>query len=63
MTLNIQWMLNNPTSCVPAIKGVHVGRIIESNYIAKYSPSPINYPLKHVGLWNVGLLSIHCIAK
>jgi len=40
-------------------------RIIESNYIAKYSSSSINYPLKPVGLWNVGLLgvgisSIHC---
>ena len=30
----------------------------ESNYIAKYSPSPIYYPLKPVELWNVGLLGV-----
>ena len=39
---------------------------IESSYIAKYSSRPINYPLKHVGVWNVSLLGvglsiIHCI--
>ena len=40
-------------------------RNTESNYIAKYSSRPINYPFKLVGLWNVGLLggglsSNHC---
>ena len=39
---------------------------LESSYIAKHSSRPINYPLKPVELWNVGLLgvglsSIHCI--
>ena len=39
--------------------------IIKSNYIVKYSSGPINYPLKPVGLCNIGLLSvglssIHC---
>ena len=32
--------------------------IIESSYIAKDLSRPIIYPLKHVGLWNVGLLGI-----
>ena len=41
-------------------------RIIESSYMAKYLSRPINYPLKPITLWNVGLLglrlsSIHCI--
>jgi len=33
-------------------------QIIESNYVAKYSTSPINYPLRPVGLWNVGLSGV-----
>ena len=33
-------------------------QIIESNYIAKYSSSPINYPFKPVGLCNVSLLGV-----
>ena len=58
-------MLDNPTPAVPANKVSDYG-FFESNYVAKYSSSPINYPLKPVGLWNVSLLavglsSIHCI--
>jgi len=37
--------------------------IVKSNYIAEYSSSPINYPLKPVGLFlsGVGLSIIYCI--
>ena len=37
--------------------------IIQSNYIAKYSPRPINCPLKPLGLWNVGLLGVGLILE
>ena len=58
-------MLDILTPSVPANKVSEYELSDESNYIAKYSPSPINYPLKPVRLWNVGLLgvrlsSIHC---
>ena len=48
-------MFDNPTPSVPARK---MCRIIESSYVAKYSARPINYLLKTVGLWKVGLLGV-----
>ena len=62
-------MLNIPTPSVPAnnmfdseLSDYRVK--LDSKILAR----PINYPLKPVGLWNVGLLgvglsSIHCIGK
>ena len=59
-------MLDNPTPFVPVIK---VSDYKWSDYRVKlYSKilvQPINYSLKPVGIWNVGLLgvrlsSIHC---
>ena len=48
-------MLDNPTPPSQLIScRITNCWIIELNYIAKYSSSPTNYPLKPVGLWNVG---------
>ena len=54
-------MLNNPTPSIPANKVSDYKLSNYQVYIAKYSSSPINYPLKPVELWNVGLSSIHFI--
>ena len=61
-------MLDNPTPSVPAhkVSDYELSDYRVKLYIAKDSSRPIKYPLKPVGLWNVGisgvrLSSIHCI--
>ena len=57
--MNVQWILNKPT---PSVRANKVSDYELSDYwvklYRKYSTSPINYPLKPVGLCNVGLLGI-----
>ena len=62
-------MLDNLIPSLPAhnVSNYELADYGVKSYIAKYTSSPIKYPLKPVGLWNVSLLgvglsisSIHC---